>query len=97
MEHRKFHQNMRKNVFALRVEEHWQRLPREAVESPSLERFQAHLDAFLCKLMSVTLLWKGGWTGWSLKVPSKPHHSLVFCICDSFIWTGWMDGPRPVV
>jgi len=37
LKHRKFHLNMRKNFFPLRVTEHWNRLPREAVESPSLE------------------------------------------------------------
>ena len=36
VKHRKFHLNMRKNFFPLRVTEHWNRLPREVVESPSL-------------------------------------------------------------
>jgi len=35
LKHRKLHLNMRKN-FPLRVTEHWIRLPREVVESPSL-------------------------------------------------------------
>ena len=37
--------------FTLRVTEHWNRLPREAVESPSLEIFQTHLDKVLCSLL----------------------------------------------
>jgi len=37
VEHRKFRLNMRKNFFPLRLMEHWTRLPREVVESPSLE------------------------------------------------------------
>jgi len=49
--HRKFHLNMRKNVFPLRVMEHWNRLPREVVESPSLEIFKTRLDAVLCSLL----------------------------------------------
>ena len=57
-----FHLNMRKNFFALRVTEHWNRLPREVVESPSLEIFQPCLDKVLCSLLWVTLLRQGGWT-----------------------------------
>ncbi|GAB0209944.1 hypothetical protein GRJ2_003460100 [Grus japonensis] len=51
LEHRKFHLNMRKTVFTLRMTEHWNRLPREAVESPSLEIFKTCLDAILCNLL----------------------------------------------
>jgi len=40
MKHRKVHLNIRKNYFTLRVMEHWNRLPREVVESPSLEIFK---------------------------------------------------------
>ncbi|GAB0194358.1 mitochondrial enolase superfamily member 1 [Grus japonensis] len=49
LQHRKFHLNMRKNFFTLRVTEHWNRL-QEVVESPSLEIFKTHLDAILCNL-----------------------------------------------
>jgi len=58
----KFQMNMKKNFFTLRVTEHWNRLPREVVESPSLEIFKTHLDKVLCGLVSVTLLWEEGWT-----------------------------------
>ena len=50
LQHRKFHTNMRKNFFALRVTEHWNRLPREAVGS-FLEVFKTRVDVFLCDLL----------------------------------------------
>ena len=51
LERRKFCTNMWKNFFMVRVMEHWNRLPREVVESPSLEIFKTHLDAYLCSLL----------------------------------------------
>ena len=36
LEHRKFHMNLRKNFFTVRVTEQWNNLGREVVESPSL-------------------------------------------------------------
>ncbi|KFZ54482.1 hypothetical protein N321_05573, partial [Antrostomus carolinensis] len=44
---RKFHLNIRKDFFTLRVTEHWNRLPREVVASPSLEVLKNHLDKIL--------------------------------------------------
>jgi len=47
---RKFHLNMRKNCFTLRVTEHWNKLQRDVVDSPFLEILKIHLDAVLCSL-----------------------------------------------
>jgi len=51
LEHRKFHTNTWKNFFTVRVKEHWNRVPREAVESPSMEIFKTCLDACLGDLL----------------------------------------------
>jgi len=48
---RKFHLNTRKNFFTLRVTEPWNRLPREVVDSPSLEIFKTCLGKVLCMLL----------------------------------------------
>jgi len=44
LKHRKLRLNTRKSFFTLRVMEHWNRLPREVVESPSVEIFKTRLD-----------------------------------------------------
>jgi len=51
LKHRKFRLNIGKNLFTLRAREHWNKLPREVVESPSLEIFKTRLDTVLCSLL----------------------------------------------
>ena len=51
LKHRKFHTNVHKNFFTVSVTEHWNRLPRGAVESPSLETLKTCLRPCLCNLV----------------------------------------------
>ncbi|KFQ94449.1 hypothetical protein Y956_06116, partial [Nipponia nippon] len=47
----RFRLDMRKKFFTMRVVRHWHRLPREAVDAPSLEVFKARLDGALSNLV----------------------------------------------
>ncbi|KFP63583.1 hypothetical protein N322_06768, partial [Cariama cristata] len=42
-----FSLDIRKNFFTVRIVKRWNRLPRELVDSPSLEVFKKRLDAAL--------------------------------------------------
>ncbi|KFO55744.1 hypothetical protein N302_01111, partial [Corvus brachyrhynchos] len=43
--------DIRKKFFTVRVVRHWHRLPREAVDAPSLEVFKTRLDGALRNLV----------------------------------------------
>ncbi|KGL86211.1 hypothetical protein N301_04985, partial [Charadrius vociferus] len=51
LEEGRFRLNIRKKFFTLRVVRHWNRLPKEVVETPSLEVFKARLDVALGSLV----------------------------------------------
>jgi len=66
----------------MRVVKPWPRLPRELVDAPSLETFQARLDGALSNLTQVKMsLLTAGWLGWmASEGPFQPkafHGSLV--------------------
>jgi len=47
----RFRLDIRKKFFTVRVVKHWNRLPRDVVEAPSLETFKARLDRSLSNLI----------------------------------------------
>ncbi|KFZ69276.1 hypothetical protein N338_05857, partial [Podiceps cristatus] len=47
----RFRLDIRRKFFPMRVLRHWNRLPREAVDAPSLEVFKARLDGALSSLV----------------------------------------------
>ncbi|KGL93983.1 hypothetical protein N301_05621, partial [Charadrius vociferus] len=51
LEEGRFRLNVRKKFFTLRFVRHWNRLPREVVDAPSLEVFKARLDVALGNLV----------------------------------------------
>ena len=50
LEHRKICTNVGE-CGRVRMTEHWKRLPEEVAESPSMEIFKSHLNAYLCDLL----------------------------------------------
>ncbi|KFV62990.1 hypothetical protein N307_08514, partial [Dryobates pubescens] len=50
LEQGRFRLEIRKKPLTVRVVRHWNRLPREAVDAPSLEVFKARLDEALSNL-----------------------------------------------
>ena len=47
----RFRLDIRKKSFTVRVVRHWNRLPRDVVDAPSLETFKARLDQALSNLI----------------------------------------------
>ena len=63
----------------MRVVRHWNRLPREAVDTPSLGVFKIRLDGALSTLVwwKMSLLMAWGLNQMIFKVPSNPYYSLI--------------------
>jgi len=47
----RFKPEIRKKLFTMRVVTHWNRLPREVVDAPSLETFKVRLEGSLSTLI----------------------------------------------
>jgi len=64
---------------------HWNRLPKEAVDAPSLQAFKARLDVPLGSLgcWLATLHIAGSWNGMSIVGLFNPGRSMILWLCDS--------------
>jgi len=69
----------RREFFTQRVVMHWNGLPKETVDAPSLQAFKARLDVALGSLVCwlVTLHIAGGWNWMSIVGLFNPGHSTV--------------------
>ena len=81
MEEGRFRLDIRKKLFTGRMVRHWNRLPSEVVDAPSLKTFKARLDGAVSNLAQseVSLPIAGVWNQMILKVPSNPNHSVILC------------------
>lgn len=69
LQQERFNLNVIKNCFTVRTVSRWNDLPREVVESPSLEVFKMHLNRVLHNLIWAPFPMKG-WTRY-FEVPSN--------------------------
>jgi len=72
----RFRLDSRRNFFTQRVVSHWNRLPKEVVDAPSLEAFKARLDVALGSLV----WWSSGFPALALALPLS--------LCDQG-WVWW--------
>ena len=75
----KFRLDIRRKFFTQRVVTHWNRLPMEVVDAPSLEAFKARLDVALGSLVwwLATLHIAGGWNSMVIVILFNPGHSMI--------------------
>jgi len=66
-------------IYGRDLANNWNRLPKEAVDAPSLEAFKARLDVALGSLVCwlATLHRAGGWSWMRIVVLFNPGHSVI--------------------
>ncbi|KAK4825359.1 hypothetical protein QYF61_026878 [Mycteria americana] len=77
LKHSRYPLHIRKHFVTVRVTQHWHRLPREAVECPSLEILKSHLDAAqLHSQFSLPPPPTSGTGGRGMEVAGRTPHTL---------------------
>jgi len=79
---RRFRLDIWRKFFTQRVVTHWNRLPKEAVDAPSLEAFKARLDVALGSLVCwlATLHIAGGRNHMVTVVIFNPGHPVILVV-----------------
>ena len=77
-----------KKFFTVSVVRQWHRLPREAVDAPSLETLKVRLDGVLSTwwICRCPCSLQGSWTRWTLRVPSDSNDSMILTFNYSTVW-----------
>lgn len=70
--------DVRRKFFTQRMVVHWNRLPKDVVDAPSLEVSKTRLDGALGTLRwwVVILLMSGEWNTMIINIPSNLSHSM---------------------
>lgn len=72
--------NIWRHFSTMRVTEPWQRLPREAGDSPASEILKSRLDMLLSNGIQLIMLEQGLWMAWPAESPFNLSHCVILSL-----------------